>query len=62
MALHFDPQFFRKITDGEFAGFWVPASRPTTVLAVKSSFYARWQEEERKRLLEAGEKVKTPQN
>jgi hypothetical protein len=60
MAPDFEPQFHKRVANGDNTSVWVALPHPRTVLPVKASFYLKWQMEERIRLEKAGETVAPP--
>jgi len=57
MAASFEPQFHKSVLRDEGKRIWVALPQPRTLLPVKTTFYRRWQFEERLKLEEAGETV-----
>ena len=59
MPIEFDPQFHKRISRSEKSSVWVALPHPRTLIPVKTTFYRKWQFEERLKLQEAGDVVLT---
>jgi len=57
MAIHFLPQFHKKISRSDGRNVWIAIPHPKTLIPVKTVYYRNWQQEECLRLQEAGEEV-----
>ena len=57
MGIDFTPQFHRKLSRNKDGNVWIAIPHPKTLVPVKTMYYRTWQQEERLRLVNAGEEV-----